>query len=290
MYTLIKHVKADPVRRAAFNQLAVHIFDLDFEPWYQNGFWNEMYIPYTFFDGHKAIANVSVNRMDFELEGQLKHYLQLGTIMTDPAYRGQGLIRRLMEEIQKDFPNHDGIFLFANETVLDLYPRFGFTKALEYQYSMKTDNHSRQTLIKVPMNTREDWNRMKEIITGSTSNGLLYMRNPDLDMFYLSQFMTGQVYYSKALDAYAVIEFSDDRQTADAVIWDIFASEKTDPRQLAAELGSGIKTVTLAFTPEKADGYEISPWKDEDLTLFMKGGIIEDLKGKKIRFPGLAHA
>lgn len=60
--------------------------------------------------------------------------------------------------------------------------------------------------------------------------------------------------------------------------------------QLAAELGSGIKTVTLAFTSEKADGYEISLWKDEDLTLFMKSGISEDLKGKTVRFPGLAHA
>lgn len=151
MYTLIKHVKADPVRRAAFNQLAVHIFDLDFEPWYQNGFWNEMYIPYTFFDGYRAIANVSVNRS--------------------------------------------------------------------------------------------------------------CLSGPEADP-----------------------------QAADAVIWDIFASGKTDPRQLAAELGSGIKTITLAFTPEGADGYEISPWKDEDLTLFMKGGIIEDLKGRKTRFPGLAHA
>ncbi|MBA2650867.1 MAG: hypothetical protein H0U73_01150 [Tatlockia sp.] len=45
--------------RQAFNQLAVNTFDLSFEDWYQAGYWNNKYIPYTLFDDQKAIANVS---------------------------------------------------------------------------------------------------------------------------------------------------------------------------------------------------------------------------------------
>lgn len=71
--------------------------------WFQNGFWGEKYIPCSLVDGEKVIANVSVNRMDFNLDGIEKHYIQLGTVMTDKAYRGQGLSRYLMEKVIEEY-------------------------------------------------------------------------------------------------------------------------------------------------------------------------------------------
>lgn len=42
--------------------------------------------------------------------------------------------RKLIEEVLKDWENNcDGIYLYANDTVLDFYPKFGFEKAKEYQ-------------------------------------------------------------------------------------------------------------------------------------------------------------
>ena len=81
MTELNKKIRDNDYARAAFNRLAEAIHGLNFENWYQNGYWNKKYIPYTMFDGDKAVSNVSVNIMDFEMNGGIKHYIQLGTVM-----------------------------------------------------------------------------------------------------------------------------------------------------------------------------------------------------------------
>lgn len=44
----IKDYKQDDARRASFNRLADSIFGIQFEEWYQQGFWNDNYICYSF--------------------------------------------------------------------------------------------------------------------------------------------------------------------------------------------------------------------------------------------------
>lgn len=95
-YRLIKAYRDNERYRKSFDELSKTTFDLSFEDWYQNGFWKEDYIPYSIVDGSKVVANVSVSKMKFNYNGKIKHYIQLGTVMTDKAYRNQGLIRRIM--------------------------------------------------------------------------------------------------------------------------------------------------------------------------------------------------
>ncbi|MDE7250589.1 MAG: GNAT family N-acetyltransferase, partial [Lachnospiraceae bacterium] len=138
MCEIVKNVRNSETLRKSFNKLAKETFDLDFEDWYQNGFWRDKYIPYSMVIDGEVAANVSVNRTDMLWNGRRKHLIQLGTVMTKETYRNRGLIRRLMEEIAKDFATEaDGIYLFANDSVLDFYPKFGFRKAVEWQYSKK---------------------------------------------------------------------------------------------------------------------------------------------------------
>src|SRR5579864_3812539 len=98
-YTFFKGYQKNDQLRAAFNRLAEKTFKITFEVWYKAGFWNEKYIPYTLFDKDRAIANVSVNIMDFNTLGKHKRYIQLGTVMTDEDYRNKGLSRFLMEKV-----------------------------------------------------------------------------------------------------------------------------------------------------------------------------------------------
>lgn len=138
MWEIAKSVRDDGELRRSFNELAKKTFDLDFEDWHQNGFWGNNYIPYSVVMDGKVVANVSVNRTDMLWNGSKKHLIQLGTVMSEEACRNQGMIRRLMEEIEQDFgAEAEGIYLFANDSVLDFYPKFGFRKAVEYQYSKK---------------------------------------------------------------------------------------------------------------------------------------------------------
>lgn len=139
-YAFTKFCRDHITRRLAFDDLAQSIFGLSFEPWYQNGHWSDKYIPYTLFDGDLAVANVSVNTMTFTSAnaGRL-HGIQLGTVMTHPAYRGRGLSRFLMEQVLAEWKDKwDFLYLFANDTVLDFYPQFGFYPVKESCYQKHT--------------------------------------------------------------------------------------------------------------------------------------------------------
>jgi hypothetical protein len=46
-----------------------------------------------------------------------------------------------MQEIENDFQNFvDGFYLFSNDSVLELYTKFGYRKSIEYQYSKILSN------------------------------------------------------------------------------------------------------------------------------------------------------
>lgn len=136
-YTTDKDIRNNEAVRASFNKLAADTFGLSFEQWYQDGYWTDLYIPYVLLDGGRVIANVSVNIIDTQWKGQTRKYIQLGTVMTAPGYRKQGLSRFLLEEALSDWKGLcDAIYLFANDSVLDFYPKFGFVKENEYVYSL----------------------------------------------------------------------------------------------------------------------------------------------------------
>lgn len=57
-------------------------------------------------------------------------------VFENEKYRNRGLIRQIIQEIEKDYSGkNDGYFLFANDSVLDFYPRFGFKKWDEFGYT-----------------------------------------------------------------------------------------------------------------------------------------------------------
>ena len=136
-YRLVVDYKDDEQLRASFNLLTQKTYGFDFEDWYQSGYWTNRYIPYSLVDGNQIVSNVSVNVIDFIVEGQSRKCLQIGTVMTDLSYRKQGLNRILMNRVLGDWRDKsDLIYLFANNTVLDFYPKFGFSPVNEYVHSM----------------------------------------------------------------------------------------------------------------------------------------------------------
>ena len=116
---IIHGYRHDKALRDSFNALAEQSFGLNFEGWYQNGFWGDNYDPHSIVLDGKVVANVSVNRTDLLVAGKRYQILQLGTVMTDPAYRGRGLSRAIMEAIEPALADADGVYLFGNDSVVD---------------------------------------------------------------------------------------------------------------------------------------------------------------------------
>ncbi|MEX1030692.1 MAG: GNAT family N-acetyltransferase [Paenibacillaceae bacterium] len=165
-FQFIKDYKGIEQYRLSFNELAHRTFGIDFESWYQRGCWNDRYINYSFLHEHKVIANVSVNLMDIILDRQVYSAVQIGTVMTDPAYRNQGLSRRLMEiVIEKYRTSCNFMYLFANKSVLNFYSKFGFTQALEptYSFDLKPVVTNIPIIRKLNIHSQEDWNLLLKL-------------------------------------------------------------------------------------------------------------------------------
>ena len=75
-YKVISNYRKDDELRRSFNALAERTFGLSFENWYQNGFWNDKYIPYSILLDGNIIANVSVNIINCEVKGKKRRYIR----------------------------------------------------------------------------------------------------------------------------------------------------------------------------------------------------------------------
>jgi len=272
--------------RRSFNELAEKVFGLNFENWYKNGFWKDNYIPYSVIEDGKVVSNVSVNACNMNYGGRVVKLIQLGTIMTDPDYRGKGYSRILMERVISDYKDKvDGIYLFANDSVLDFYPRFGFKTGKEYQYSKDVDNTGEDRTALVPMADKEAWDKMVRLIAEKEQNSKFYMvENTGLYMFYLSQFMQENSFYIESCDSYAVAEIEDDTLILHTIIG------KGDVDKVISAFGSNIKKVVLNFTPNVTYGFEENELHEEDTTLFVMGKFFEEIEDDKLMFQAITHA
>lgn len=285
---VVKNYRENKELRDSFNKLAEATFGLNFENWYQSGYWRENYIPYSIIEDGKIVSNVSVNHTKMVLDGKMKFFIQLGTVMTYEEYRNRGYVRKLMEEVMKDYSEKvDGIYLFANDTVCEFYPKFGFEVGKEYQYSKELHNDKDNQFVKHTINGKADWNEVEHVMNKNICHGRMDMiENNDLIMFYVTQFMAEDVYYHEATDTYIIAEIEDDR----AFVHNVFSSTLNNLEAVLELLGKDIKFVTLGFVPLNSEKYQKNELKEEDTTFFIKGEDLKEIEEKYLRIPSLSHA
>jgi len=289
-YGYASYFKDDDQLRSSFNSLTRKTYGFDFEEWYKNGYWQDRYIPYALLDGDNIISNVSVNVIDFFVMGEKKRFIQIGTVMTDKEYRNQGLNRFLMERVLEDWKEKcDLIYLFANDSVLDFYPKFGFNPAEEYQYSKEIfSQNTTSNVTKLNMSNANDKKFLFDTINESkVFSQLAMLGNASLVMFYCTSFMKQSVYYIKDLDAIAIAEFNDNT----LYLNDVFCKREIPLDDIIAALvNNEIKLAVLGFTPVDTTSFNAKLLKEEDTTLFVMKDGREIFEDKKLMFPVLSHA
>ena len=287
MITIIKNYRNDLQLRGSFNRLAKATFNLDFEPWYQMGFWTDDYNPYSVLLNGEIVANVSLNRTDMIIGGERRKLYQLGTVMTDETHRGCGYIRAIMAEIEKDIVDADGVYLFGNDTVREFYPKFGFVKGEEHIYTKKIGQSGECRMKRVRMDGPAGWIRLRMAMEKSEFETACTMaENHGLIFFYAAQFMQDCVYCDRRLDAWAIAEIED----GELLLHNVFAPAGVTLEDVIASFGEGIKRVTLGFAPENPTGFDCTPYHEQDCTFFVKGAAFDDFAEKRLRIPSLSHA
>lgn len=285
-YCIEKNYRNNDALRASFNRLAEKTFGLNFENWYQNGFWKDNYIPYSVVIDGEVVSNVSVNACNMNYKGKIVKLIQLGTIMTDNDHRGKGYARVLMEEVIKDYDGKvDGIYLFANDSVLEFYPKFGFKEAKEYQYTKEVTISDECKAQNIPLKGKDDFDRAIKILDTNEQNAQLYMvGNSGLYMFYLSQFMTENLFYIEECGSYAIAEMEDDT----LILHTIIGNGAVD--EVIRAFGYKIKKVVLCFTPKDTGGFEKTELHEEDTTFFVQGKFFEDNQNEEFIMQAITHA
>ncbi len=285
-YTFVKDYRELAKYREELNLLTEVTYGFSFEEWYRQGFWGDRYRPYSLFQNGKIVANVSVNTMEFQVQGETRRCLQLGTVMTDMAYRGRGLSKALMNIVLEEYgKEYELIYLYANDTVLDFYPRFGFKREEEYVYVGYAEvDVSRYQFRKLDLKEAKNKELLLQMLhRAKPCYEYAMLDNPGLIMFYLNSFLSENIYYCEELTLVAVAEYEENTLK----LMDVFCNHEFNLKEVINSLAimPGMKVI-LGFTPLDTTGFEVFPLREEGTTFFTRGENIL----KQGRFPELSHA
>ncbi|MBC2256538.1 GNAT family N-acetyltransferase [Listeria ivanovii] len=289
-YQLISDYKDNAKYRESFNSLAESTFEINLEEWYQQGFWNDKYVCYSYVDKGKVIANVSINKMDLTYQGGNYRALQIGTVMTHPDYRNQGLAQKLINHvINKYEAEYDFFYLFANDSVLEFYPKFGFERVAESSFTVDATSLKKQAsqIKKLNPASKSDFQLISRIVSNRISlSTVLDVRNSeDLLMFYVLIALKDAVYYLKELDTIVLFE----QEETDLYVLDIISTKKVNVVEVLQRLVTkDIDTIHLSFTPEKDKHIDAAYIIETEDILFMRPNVFTS--ERYFLFPATSHA
>jgi GNAT superfamily N-acetyltransferase len=118
----------NPAYERQFDELIKEVFCFSFAPWFDRKLWDERYESYSIIQDGTMLSNVCICKTDMLIRGQTIRAHQFGAVATRESERGKGLSRLLMDYILSLYPDVPA-FLYANPSVIDFYPRFGFRQA-----------------------------------------------------------------------------------------------------------------------------------------------------------------
>ncbi|OCA80880.1 GNAT family N-acetyltransferase [Pseudobacillus wudalianchiensis] len=248
----IKDYKENEELRNSFFQLAHSVFGLNLQNWHEKGYWGSRYIPFSYVADNQIVANVSVNILNTIIEGQKKKAIQIGTVMTHPDYRNQGLSAKLMNQILYEYEDQcDFMYLFANETVLDYYPKFGFSPINDYHFSMEWLS-SRQNPVSMKQldgTNSEDLSFIYQFAAARVPVSQTFgtVQAEDLFMFHCINVFPEYIYYLPEEDMIAIFE----KQEQQLKIYDLISKKTINIEETISKLADEHTTeVSFYFTPD----------------------------------------
>ncbi|EHM4281548.1 GNAT family N-acetyltransferase [Listeria monocytogenes] len=289
-YEMISDYKDNKMYRDSFNKLAESTFDINFEEWFRSGFWNDKYVCYSYIDNNEVISNVSINKMNLIYQGENYSALQIGTVMTHPNYRGQGLAKNLLNHVIAKYEDqYDFLYLFANDTVLDFYPKFGFERIEESSFTVDACNLKKKAskLKKLNPDNKTDFQLISRIVSerAPLSNILDVKESEDLLMFYVLIALKNELYYLEELDVIVLME----QEGTYLYVLDILSTKKLDVVEVLSYLSTKkIETIHLLFTPEKSKYIDAAYIIETEDMLFVRPNVLTS--ENYFLFPATSHA
>lgn len=270
--------KDDKQYQTKLNKLLKNIF-LDFEFWYNLDLWDSNYESYAYMDGEEIVSNICVYKTKIILNGKKHEALSVGAVATKEEYRGQGLSRKLMDHIIEKYEGTP-MYLSANETVVDFYPRFGFKQVYEKLPICDCNINNTIPIKKLAHNDQKVWDYVYKRINYSNKLDCLNTQNINMFHIYLG-YLKEHIYELEDINTMVIATQDNDVLNVTGV----FSLEDITFKQLVDNLPfTNVKRIEFGFMPYW-DDIEYSMIAYETDPLFARG-VKSDLGDFK--FPELS--
>ncbi len=282
-----KYRDIELLRNEYFNFISIIFPSADFKEWYSKGFWKDECNPISLIKDGKIISNVSVAVMNIIVEGRNLRGIQIGAVGTLPEYCNKGLSRKLMEYVLDKYSKETDIFLlFANETVLEFYPKFGFKKFEEKVFALQSNiPEPKPAARKLNIQNESDFIMLQDLINkrveitkifGAKNYGFITMWN-------ILNIYRENLYHLKDEDAIFIMkEKNRQLHIYEIICRKYFDLDSTLPKVIGS---SEINSVKFYFPPDQLK-FKYDETFNEDNGLFILGNF--DLKNELYKFPATA--
>lgn len=228
----------DPNARAAFIAFIKTIHNVDFTEWEAAGYWDEDYVPFSYFAGDRLVANVCIYTMQAIVHGEPCRIAQVSGVGTVPEYRLKGLNRRLHETaLRWALAEHRFAFLFADDDAMPFYAKVGFRPVADHAPFVRLPGTApRRGLEKIDLRSRAERDALYDLACGrSPVSTVLANMNPKLVMYHALYTLHGNAYRIRDLGAVVFVQ----RDGVKTIVYDVLARELPDFDSLYPYLSSG---------------------------------------------------
>lgn len=286
---LIRH--SDHAWHDRFFSFAASIFTgggRTFFPWGARGGWGDGYDVFAVVIDDQIVSTVGRTSMRYVINGEARNGYQLGAVATHADHRNRGLARLTTSKVlgALDAPDQP-VLLFANPSVLDFYPRFGFRRIAQSRFIGGLEVHPAGALaprLDVAMPEDRAWlaaHCAKASAVGKRFAARDYY--PTL-LFHLTR-EPRMVFRLDSFGAVVIVRQDGDRLLID----DLLATRPFRLRDaLPYVCAQPVRTLEFGFHPEDWwPDAESHPLDDDESVLFARGAAAE--VKEPVRFPNLAQ-
>jgi predicted N-acetyltransferase YhbS len=287
-FRLIRH--SDRAWHDRFFGFVASIFEggRTFSAWGARGGWVDGYDVFAVVVDDHVVSTVGRQSMRYVINGKERNGYQLGAVATHADHRNRGLARLLMDKVLGDLDAPDQpVILFANSSVLNFYPRFGFRRFAQSSFFGHIGVHPAGTLaprLDLASPTDRAWLADHCARAGAIGRGFSARDYYPTLLFHL----TRQPRIAFRLDSFGAVVIV--QQDGDRLlIEDLLA---TRPFGLTGALphvcAKPVRTLEFGFDPEAWwPNAESQSLDDGGSPLFARGAALE--VEEPIRFPDLAQ-
>lgn len=272
----------------AFLSFVPRVFrSIDFRTWHGYGGWDERYRAFALAEGGRLVASASLQRMELVLHGRRVRGWQLGAVGTLPEHRRRGLQNEILPRLLEHTGPDDVVFLFANPTVLDFYPRFGFERVAERHFvAAHRAPPSGEPLRALDLASAGDRALLARVAAAAEPVTTRFGARDygGIVLWYWCNFFPRALRYAPEHDAIVVA----DQTGAVLHLYDVLAPAPLELRPLLPRLIAGpIEQIEFGFLPERFWPNAVAHAPSPESPLFAR--VPHDLPREPFQFPALAH-